>query len=851
MIALKFFRPVRCLWSLLAGASLAVAQVPAGNEAAAGIAITPRDNYEQWKDALPAGPDGLPVTFDLRPGFEIEMLRAARPEEDSWIALTFDAQGRFIIAKEKQGLLRLTPGADGFKAETIDDTLRQARGIQYAAGAIFANVTLSPNGLYRLRDTTGDDRLDEIKLLVTSRNRGGHGRNGLTIAPDGSVAMIHGDSVELPPDVTLRRLTPPLVPGLLPADDRAHGHLMLTNPEGTQWTLVASGMRNPVGVDYNADGEPFTYDADAEFDMGTPWYRPTHVRHLVSGADFGWRLTTGNWPPYYPDQIDNPPVTLPTGKGSPTAVRFGTRSHFPPEYQRALYIMDWSYGRIIAVHLTPEGASYTARAETFVRGRPLNVTGLEFGPDGAMYFVTGGRATQSALYRVRYTAPKSPPPPASTAESARLAGATAARALRRSLEQFHGRQDSRAVDAAWRHVDHADPWIAHAARVALEHQRPAEWAGRALEEGAVAKALPVLMALTRVGPDEYLSRVAERLTRLPAGGLTLEQQRIFIRTAGFALQRMGGLDSRVRETLIARLEAIFPHATSREVNWEASRLLLQLEAPGAVARTSVLLAAATQQEEKLHYLQLLGRARSGWTAENRGRYFRALAQVSSFRGGAGLPKYIRDIETEALAALPDAERSTYAALLQTKAQSAAPIVQSAESRPFVRSWKMADLEGSLGQAGRGRDFQRGKNLFSVAACAACHQLGLEGQAVGPDLTDVASRFSRRDLLDSILEPSRVVSETYRTTVVTTKQGETVSGRLALADFRQPVLRLAVDPLDPAKVVEISKNDIVSYEESELSPMPPGLLDRLKQEEILDLLAYIEAGGDPQHPNFRR
>ena len=43
-------------------------------------------------------------------------------------------------------------------------------------------------------------------------------------------------------------------------------------------------------------------------------------------------------------------------------IEFGTRSNFPPELRRALFLSDWAYGRIIAVHLTPRGASYTATA---------------------------------------------------------------------------------------------------------------------------------------------------------------------------------------------------------------------------------------------------------------------------------------------------------------------------------------------------------------------------------------------------------------------------------------------------------------------------------------------------------
>ena len=82
---------------------------------------------------------------------------------------------------------------------------------------------------------------------------------------------------------------------------------------------------------------------------------------------------------------------------------FGSRSNFPRRYREALFILDWAYGRILAVHCLPHGAGYLCDAETFLKGRPLNVTDLDFAPDGSMYLITGGRKTQSALYRIRYT----------------------------------------------------------------------------------------------------------------------------------------------------------------------------------------------------------------------------------------------------------------------------------------------------------------------------------------------------------------------------------------------------------------------------------------------------------------
>ena len=100
--------------------------------------------------------------------------------------------------------------------------------------------------------------------------------------------------------------------------------------------------------------------------------------------------------------IDNLPATLNIGPGSPTGCTFGYGAKFPAKYQDAFYALDWSWGKIYAVHLTPNGSTYTATKEEFVTGGPLPVSDAIIGKDGAMYFTIGGRRVQSGLYRVTY-----------------------------------------------------------------------------------------------------------------------------------------------------------------------------------------------------------------------------------------------------------------------------------------------------------------------------------------------------------------------------------------------------------------------------------------------------------------
>jgi glucose/arabinose dehydrogenase len=178
------------------------------------------------------------------------------------------------------------------------------------------------------------------------------------------------------------------------------GWIAQVSPDGQDWQLLASGFRNEYDIALNPDGELFTYDADMEWDVGSPWYRPTRVNHVTSGAEFGWRSGTGKWPAYYPDSLGS---VVDIGPGSPTGIAFGTGAKFPAKYQKSLFISDWSYGVIYAVHMSPSGSTYTGEAERFIAAAPLPVTDMVINPaDQAMYFTIGGRKTQSGLYRVTY-----------------------------------------------------------------------------------------------------------------------------------------------------------------------------------------------------------------------------------------------------------------------------------------------------------------------------------------------------------------------------------------------------------------------------------------------------------------
>ncbi len=837
------------------------------------------DDYTQWEQAInaPAGTD--PAAFATQPGFQIQLLRSAGEHEGSWISMAFDPRGRLTVSREDQGLLRMTLTTDRSsveRVETINDSLLECRGLLYAYGSLYANANNS-KGLFRLTDTNGDDQFDDVKLLREFPGGVGHGRNDLALGPDGMIYSIHGDSVDVPRENILDRTSP------LRADridqESIEGHVIRTDRDGEHWELVATGLRNPYGIDFNADGELFTYDADAEFDMGAPWYRPTRIDHLVSGADFGWRGRTGKWPPYDADHADNSLPVADVGKGSPTSVVSGRHGKFPAPWNDAMFALDWAYGRILACHLQPRGAGYICRAETFVQGRPFNVTDLAFGPDGAMYVITGGRKTQSALYRIHFVGPDAQAVEIARQQSERAAFSKQRRALATQLATFHGRPEEivssaaekpaagdvaltngarterAAMEIAWPQVGSADPTLRHAAQVLIERQPVDTWRQRVFDEPNASSAVTALMMLARANNMEVVPGILRRLNDLPLSELSPYQRRTLLHAYSLCLADTTALDEALRRDTMDRLndwfpvdfEVFAPIGSGRGVNRElAELLLLRLESADAVSSAVELLGQAVTQEDRLHYLFVLRHSKAGWTIDQRRMYFEVLGELDrSAFSGEGMPDFLRQIRDEATASLNDAERESLGELLQpgSRTEPAALTI----SRPFVREWTVDALTHEIAGISDQASPERGRQLFGEALCASCHRMHGSGAVIGPDLTSVANRFGRRDLLTSVVLPSNVVAEKYRNMQVVTTDGRVITGRVITGgDYRSKTLRIATDPLRPSQVVEIAKADIESYEPSPTSPMPEGLLNTLSAEDVGHLLAFLESAGS-RHP----
>lgn len=876
--------------TLLAGDNVALAQKAANRAKARAARKVKNSKQEQPQTVAPAKPAPAVVTgpatvgnqatpidrIKAAKGFQVELLYSVPAEQQgSWVNLCTDNKGRLLVSDQFGKLYRITPPPAGqpldpAKIEAVPADIRAINGMVWAFDALYVGVNdyekKIPSGLYRLTDSNGDDNLDKVELLREIEAKGDHGVHAVLPTPDGkALYLVTGNNArptKLADSSPVRQVwgEDHLLPSM--PDGRGHnrgvlapgGIIYRVSPDGETFEAYASGFRNVFDASVNQDGELFTYDADMEYDFNTPWYRPTRICHVTSGAEFGWRNGAGKRMPFY---ADNMPATLDIGPGSPTGTTFGYGAKFPAKYQKALYALDWSWGKLYAVHLKPEGSSYTATKEEFVTGAPLPITDAIIHPqDGSMYFTIGGRRVQSGLYRVSYVGDESTAP-------VKLAKTqNAARETRHMLEKFHGKHDAQAIDVAWPYLDHADRFIRFAARNAVEHQPTETWSEKALTESDAGKQVEALLALARVTgtcpqhrsgeapaiDTDMRDKLLTALASIDSTNVNLSEQLTLQRATQIVLNRFGRPDDELVQQLINRFDPLFP-SESTELNWLLCETLGWLQSPTVAAKAIALIESAATQEEQMQYARSIRMVTAGWTTELRTAYFEWFLKAANYRGGASFATFIKFIRDDAVASLTDAESTAFAELLakQPEVKSALENLGAIFAGRKSTEWTLDELSTAARSGLAKRDFANGRKMFAATGCYACHRFDNHGGMTGPDLTSAGRRYSPHDLLDQVINPSKVINDQFSAITVLTEDGKVHTG--VVVNLNGDSMTLNTDLSDPNKRVKIDRTKVEDLSVSKTSPMPVGLLNRLTKDEVLDLVAYVISSGDSQHEYF--
>ncbi|AMV31351.1 hypothetical protein VN12_04485 [Pirellula sp. SH-Sr6A] len=520
-----------------------------------------------------------PERFTTKPGFVVKEVFGNK-EVGSIVAMTFNEFGHIIASQEGGPLLLLyDSNKDGSydKTRVYCELVKNIQGVLALNGDVYVTGDGSEgSGLYRLIDSDRNGELEKAELLTAFKGVAGeHGPHQMTFGPDGSIYLVVGNHSQLdapwPEESTY---TKPYEGDLVqPRFEDPGGHAEgVKAPGGTvlrydllakKTTIVAGGLRNAYDLAFHPYGGLYVHDSDMEADIGAVWHRDTSLFRVVEGGEYGWRSGWANWPEYYLDRL---PSLASSGRGSPTGMAFYNHFKYPSRFHRALFLADWSEGRILLYNV--EQDSSKAKMEEFVSGTPMNVTDLEVGPDGWLYFCTGGRGTDGGIYCVQWNG--------EVPRQVTDLGEGITKAVR--IPQLHSAFGRQAAALTKKEI--GDEWGELVAGVAYSSDNPARYRIQALDLMQMLGPVPtpeMLIELSNSTSEPFRARcvqllglhsdstVAERLVELLADPSTMVRQaacesilRIGVICDPAALMKMLQSENRDERFLARRVLALVP-----------------------------------------------------------------------------------------------------------------------------------------------------------------------------------------------------------------------------------------------------------------------------------------------------
>ncbi|HBE71563.1 MAG TPA: heme-binding protein, partial [Planctomycetaceae bacterium] len=494
----------------------------------------------------------------------------------SLVNIAFNEFGHLIAAQEGGPLLLIYDSdKDGKLDKTREycDLIDGIQGILPLNGDVYVTGMGSEGaGVYRLIDKDRNGNLEEAERIVAIDGEiSEHGAHGLALGPDGRIYCVLGNQAEYAGEFAS---TSPLknyyegdLVGPRKEDPGGHalgvkapgGTIIRFDIDGEEVELVAGGLRNAYDIAFHPSGRLFVHDSDMESDEGSVWYRPTSLYEVTEGAEFGWRSGWAKWPSYYYDRL---PALLETDRGSPTGACVYDHIMMPQRYHGALFLADWTEGQILCVRLDEKGG---AQSEVFLQGQPLNVTDLAVGPDGWLYFCTGGRGTKGGVYQVRWRG--------TVPDSVKNLGNGIAKAIRQPQ-----------LDAAWTRQEIASlkremggAWADKVAGVAFSDENTSEFRIRALDLMQLFGPTPtpeLLLALSESPNEQVRAKTAQLMA------LHREDEGVIRGLIGLLEDRSSPVQQTACEALLRadvqvpyrRLRPLFESKDTR-ITWAARRLL--------------------------------------------------------------------------------------------------------------------------------------------------------------------------------------------------------------------------------------------------------------------------------------
>jgi putative heme-binding domain-containing protein len=452
------------------------------------------------------------------------------------------------------------------------------------------------------------------------------------------------------------------------------------------------------------------------------------------------------------------------------------------------------------------------------------------------------------------------------------------------LENFHGKQDSKAIEIAWPYLEDKDRFIRYAARVAVESQPLTAWKEKALQESNPIRLTQATIALARKGDSSIKGPLLDKLVNIKFQNLEENQQLDLIRAIELVFARMGSSKPSQFAQVGKYLLPYFP-AKSSSLNKELAKLLLYTQTPEAVAQTLQLLKRGKEQTEQdqtltssadlifrnpdyglniarmlskrppleqTWYAVLLSSATNGWDPEGRKQYFEWYANAYNYKGGFSFNGFINQARANALAHVPKENLDLYKLVSSDSVGKLSRWeTELGNIRPKGpgRNWKLEEALKIIDSGLVNRDFERGKGLFASSYCKSCHQMNNEGGVSGPDLTMLGNRFSNKDILEAIISPSKTISDQFGATIFYLRKGGSVMGRIIREDNKN--YYVSQNPFAPEVLKEVAKKEVARKTLSATSIMLPGMINGMNPEELKDFMAFLKSGGNSNREYFKK
>jgi putative heme-binding domain-containing protein len=457
--------------------------------------------------------------------------------------------------------------------------------------------------------------------------------------------------------------------------------------------------------------------------------------------------------------------------------------------------------------------------------------------------------------------------------------------LRRELEQFHAKGASPAgLEKGWSNLNHPDRFVQYAARVAVEHQPVGSWKAKALAETNSTSKIQAILALAHQGTDADAAAMLTSLMKVDYATLSATDKQNILRTIEVILSRYDKGASASKAQLVAYLDPHYP-ADDNLLNRSLSILLVHLDAPSVVGKTLALLKDAKDDPsyqktfmessdlilrnpqygldianmlanvppaQATFYATVLGGADKGWTPAQRVEYFGWIKNaLTAYKGGRSYVGFLDRARKMALVSVDKADFEKYDELSGGKllTESGNDIINSdVQPEGPGRRWTLEEAEPLVANL-VGRDLVKGKAMYAATLCQSCHTMQGQGGAIGPDLSQLGTRFSAKDILVATIDPNATISDQYQSTVLELKAGGSIVGRINNEDAKN--YYISQNPFAPNDIKTVSKSTVALKKNGEVSIMMAGLINRLNEEELKDLMAYLISGGNATHAVYKQ